>query len=132
MTLNRRLAMALGITALFGVAVVRAEEMHQARVSFAFEVAGQKLAAGTYHAVDNAGTLLIRNSATGQGVYILPVAAGLTNSDQSSMTFRCYGSSCFLSQIQFRGAGVYKVRPAKREKELARIEQPQVTLIALR
>jgi hypothetical protein len=104
MKLNRRLAIALGITALFGVAVVQAEELKQYHVTFAFEAVGQKLEAGTYGAVDNGGLLLVENIATGQGVYILPVPTGLTNSGKSSITLDCNGSQCFLNKIQFSGS----------------------------
>ena len=133
MTLNRRLTIALGVTALLGVAAVQAEELGRASVPFAFEARGKRMEAGPYSAVNNGGILLIRNSATGQGVYLLLVPAELTNPGQSSMTFRCYGSECFLNQIQFGGTHrVYQLHPSSREVELGKVGRPQITLIAMR
>ena len=97
MKMDRRLAVALGITALFGVATVRAAELGRVNVPFAFEALGQRLEAGTYRAGDNSGALVVRNDKTGQGIFVLPVPIGLTNGGQSSMTFRCYGPECFLN-----------------------------------
>ena len=133
MTLNRRLTIAIGVTALLGVAAVQAEELGRASVPFAFEASGKTLDAGPYSAVDNGGILFIRNNATGQGVYLLPVPAGLTNTGQSSMTFRCYSSKCFLKQIQFSGTRrLYQVGPSRHEVELAKSGPPQITPIAVR
>ena len=133
MTLNRRLTIALGVTALLGVAAVQAEELGRASVPFAFEARGKTMEAGPYSAFNNGGVLLIRNNATSQGVYLLLVPADLTKPGQSSMTFRCYGSECFLNQIQFGGIHrVYQLRPSSREVELAKVGHPQVTPIAMR
>ena len=133
MKMNRRLAIALGITALFGVVTVRAEDLGRVNVPFAFEASGQRLEAGTYRAVDNSGALVVRNDKTGQGIFLLPVPIGLANSGQSSMTFRCYGPECFLNRIQFGGTRkMYGIGSSKREKELAKVERPQITIVAMR
>jgi mannose/cellobiose epimerase-like protein (N-acyl-D-glucosamine 2-epimerase family) len=134
MTLNRRLTISLGIAALLGAAVVQAAELKQADVPFAFSVAGQRLEAGPYNAtLSNGGALLIQNYTTRHSVYLIPLPAGERKIDQSSMTFLCYGSNCFLSQVTFAQSGtVYKVRPSKHEQELAKVERPAVTLIAMR
>jgi len=135
MTLNRRFAIALGITALLGAAVVSAEQLGKADVPFAFEAAGQKWAAGTYTAArqNAAGTVLIRNSESSQAMFIMPVPVGPSRNDTSSMAFNCYGSQCFLSKIQFgQTRTVYQVHPSQREKELAHAERPQVNLVAMR
>jgi len=112
-TLNRRLAIGLGITTFFGVAAVQGQEVNRAHVPFAFEAVGQRLEAGDYSARDIGGALLVRNNETGQGVLLLPVPVGLANSGQSSMTFRCYGSDCIPDKVQFGGTQrVYQVRPS--------------------
>jgi len=83
--------------------------------------------------VDKDGALLVRNNTTAQGVFLLPVLAGLNNNDESSMTFRCYGSDCFLSKIKFGGTRkIYEINPSKHEKELAKVERPQITMVAMR
>ena len=133
MRVNRRLVISIGITALFGAAVVQAEELGRAHVRFAFETRDQRMEAGTYTAVEKEGVLLVRNNTTAQGVFLLPVLAGLSNSDESSMTFRCYGSDCFLSKIQFGGTHkVYEINPSNHEKELATVKRPQITTVAMR
>jgi hypothetical protein len=135
MTLNRRFAIALGLTALLGAAAVSAEQLGKADVPFAFEVVGQKLAPGSYTAVrqNAAGTFLIRNSQTGEAAAVMPVPVGPSRSEGSKMTFKCYGSQCFLSSIQFgQSQSVYQIRPSHHEKELAKVEQPQLNLIAMR
>ncbi len=134
MTRNSGLAIALGIAALFGAAAVQAADLKHANVPFAFEVAGQRLAAGTYNAtLSNGGTLLIQGGATNKGVYLIPTPVGLRKSEESIMTFSCYGSSCFLGKIQFgQSEIVYQVRTSKHERELAKLERPEVTLIAMR
>jgi 2-polyprenyl-6-methoxyphenol hydroxylase-like FAD-dependent oxidoreductase len=135
MTLNRRFAIALGLTALLGAAVVSAEQLGKADVPFAFEMAGQKWTAGSYSAVRQAagGSVLIRNSSTWQAAFVTPVPAGPARSHDSSMGFHCYGSQCFLSTIQFgQSQNVYQIRPSSREKELAQTERPKVTLVAMR
>lgn len=133
MKMDRRLAVALGITALFGVATVRAAELGRVNVPFAFEALGQRLEAGTYKAGDNSGALVVRNDKTGQGIFLLPVPIGLANGGQSSMTFLCYGPQCFLSRIQFGDTHkIYGIGTSKREKELAKVARPQVTVVAMR
>jgi hypothetical protein len=133
MTLHRRLSIALGIAALVGVAAVQAAELHQVKVPFAFEAADQKLEAGIYIVSnDVGGEMLVRNSQTGRGVFFLPVAGGPTD-QESSLTFRCYGTHCFLSKVQFGGIQMrYEVQPSKHEKEIALDEKPQITLVAMR
>ena len=116
MKMERRLVVALGITALFGVATVRAAELGRVNVPFAFEALGQRLEAGTYRAGDNSGALVVRNDKTGQGIFL-----------------RCYGPQCFLSRIQFGDTRkIYGIGTSKREKELAKVERPQVTIVAMR
>ncbi|HUI77156.1 MAG TPA: hypothetical protein VLY24_04555 [Bryobacteraceae bacterium] len=134
MKLNRRLAIALGITALFGVVAVQAQEQQRVNVPFAFELVGQSLQAGTYMAIsDLGGPLRIENTATGHSLELVPVLVGLTNSDHSSMVFRCYPSECFLNQIRFAGSQrVYQVPPSKREKVLAKAVRPAVAVVAMR
>lgn len=136
MTLNRRLAIALGFTALLGAAVVQAEELKKAAVPFAFEVAGQKMEAGTYETSRHSagGVLLIQNSKTRKATFLTPIPAGPAKNEQSILTFRCFGSQCFLERIQFGDTGTaYVVSPSKREKELAKAgERPQDTLVAMR
>jgi hypothetical protein len=135
MTLNRRFAIALGLTAILGAAVVSAEQLGKADVPFAFEMAGQKWAPGPYTAVRQglAGTVLIRSGATNKAVFVMPVATEPSHGDASAMTFKCYGPHCFLSNIQFgQTRTVYELRASQREKELAKIERPQVNLVAIR
>jgi hypothetical protein len=134
MTLNRRFAIALGITALFGAAVVNAAQLGKADVPFAFEVAGQKMAAGSYAAASHpGGDVAIRNTATGQSAYILPRPADWTRGDDSKLTFTCYGSQCFLSQMQFgQTRQSYNVPRSHHERELATRERPEEKLIAMR
>ena len=134
MTLNRRFAIALGITALFGAAVVNAAQLGKAVVPFTFEVAGQKLAAGPYSAASASGGLVtIRNTATGQSVYIMPRPGDSTISDESKLTFTSYGSKCFLSQMQFgQTRTTYNVPRSHHEKELAKAERSEEKLIAMR
>jgi hypothetical protein len=134
MTLNRRFAIALGITALFGAAVVNAAQLGKADVPFGFEVGGQKMAAGSYTATSHAGgDVVIRNTATGRSAYILPRPADSIRSDDSKLTFTCYGSQCFLSETQFGQTRTsYNVPRSHHEKELAKSERPEEKLIAMR
>jgi hypothetical protein len=134
MTLNRRFAIALGITALFGAAVVHAAQLGKADVPFAFEVAGQKMAAGSYTTTSHpGGDVVIRNTATGKSAYVLPRPADRPRSDASKLTFTCYGSKCFLSQMQFGQTGQsYNVPRSQHERELAKAERPEAKLIAMR
>jgi hypothetical protein len=134
MTLNRRFAIALGITALVGAAVVKAEELGKADVPFAFEVAGQKLPAGTYTATKGlGGDVLIRNVSTRDHAYVLSHPDGITSSRDSELTFSCYGSNCFLSQLQFgQTQRTYNLPRSRHEKELAHTERSREMLIAMR
>ena len=134
MKLNRGFAIALGITALFGAAVVNAAQLGQADVPFAFEAGGQKLDAGTYSAVSQpGGDILIRNTQTGHSAYVMTRGSDSTFDDASKLTFSCYGSKCFLSQMQFGQTRLkYNVPTSRHEKELAQTERSEQKLIALR
>lgn len=134
MTVNRTLAIALGAAALLGVAAAQAQELHQAKVPFAFEVAGQKLEPGVYRAtLDVLGSLTIENTTTHQSVHMMPLPQTPADNDKSSLTFRCHAGQCFLSKVQF-GADqrIYGVFPSKHEKELAGNEKAETVLVAMR
>jgi hypothetical protein len=135
MTLNRRFAIALGLTALLGAAVVSAEQLGTANVPFTFELAGQKWAPGPYTTVrqNAAGTLLIENSQTGEAAFVMTMGTVPSHSDISWMTFKCYRGQCFLSSIQFsQTRTTYELAPSRREKELTKIDRPQINLVAMR
>jgi hypothetical protein len=134
MTLNRKLAIALGITALAGAAVVQAGELGKATIPFAFEAAGKKLSAGTYTSETRpGGDVLIRNVTTNEAVFVMPRPSGIVRSGYSKLTFSCYGSNCFLSKMQFGGTQrTYQVPRSRHERELAKAERSEETLIAMR
>ncbi len=134
MKLNRRITRSLGFAALVGAAAVEAEQLGKAEVPFAFEVSGQKMNAGTYTAVRRTqGAVLIQNVATGKAVFVAPGAPNTTSRLDSSLTFTCYGSNCFLSQMRFYQTNrSYSVPVSHHEKELARVDQPERKLIAMR
>lgn len=134
MTLNRNFAIALGVTALFGAAVAQAEELNHINVTFAFEANGQRMAPGSYSAArSQGGSAMLRNVTTGQAIFVVADPTGVPKNDNSSMTFVCYGSDCFLSKLQFgQSQRAYQVPRSKHEKELARTEQPKEVLVAMR
>jgi hypothetical protein len=133
-TLNCRLAVALGVAALFGAAAVQAQELHQAKVTFGFEVAGQKMEAGTYRAIlDTLGSLTIENTTTNHQVYLMPLPRSVADNERSSLTFRCYAGQCFLNKVQFGQTDyVYGVPQTKHEKEVAAKEDGKTVYVAMR
>jgi hypothetical protein len=64
----------------------------------------------------------------------MPRPADSIHSDDSKLTFTCYGSKCFLSQMQFGQTRTsYNVPRSHHEKELAKSEQrSEEKLIAMR
>lgn len=135
MTLNRNFAIALGLAALVGGSMLQAEELRGAHVPFAFQAAGQKFEPGNYGIVRRTagGSMLLQNTGTGQAVYVTPFPAGKTHVDKSSVTFLCYGSECFLERFQFSGTQIaYQLEPSRRERELAKVDQPTVMMLAMR
>ena len=134
MTLNRRFAIALGITALAGAAVVQAAELGKAAIPFAFEAGGQKLSAGTYTTVSGpGGDVLIRNVTTNEAAFVMPRPTVIVHNGDSKLTFSCYGSNCFLSKMQFGATQrTYQVPRSRHEKEFAKAERSEEKLIAMR
>jgi hypothetical protein len=131
---NWRIAVALTVAALVGGVAIQAQELHNAKVPFAFEVAGQKMQPGPYRAIfDSHGALTIENSATSQKVYLMPLPLQPGDSEKSSLTFRCYSGQCFLSNVAFgQTEMVYGIPKTKHEKEVAATQPPETVLVAMR
>ena len=103
----------------------------QAAVPFAFEAKGAQMPAGKYEMVRNAerAVLTLRNMETGKRVVMTAGAASDNKHNSSSLEFKRYGDTFFLSAVEFQNSGrKISVMTSRREKEMASTARPEIVL----
>ena len=134
-------AVMIGLSAIASSALMAQKMQETGTIPFDFQVAGQKVAAGSYivsRDTTSGGTSLLslRGTETRKGIY-LPVSVGKAGATgQSKLVFRKYGDRYFLAEVWFPEESIGHVYPASpAEKELAAAtnqQAPEVTYVAMR
>jgi hypothetical protein len=117
-------AAALAFTAL-APAQSHAQQVTQAKIPFAFEVANTTMPAGEYQigrALQSSKEVQqIRRADSSASVFVIAVPTESTNRDAGPrLIFHCYNNECFLSEIWNGNGKGLKPMMSRREKELSR------------
>jgi hypothetical protein len=100
-----------------GLASAAGRAVADAKVPFAFAVAGKEMPAGGYEIVQEdatLGTLLLRNMDSGKGVLVpYTTRLAMREGDQDQLVFDKVGEKCYLSEIHLSGADGYFLQGAK-------------------
>ena len=110
-----------GLTALLWCPFLKAQNRETAEIPFDFHAGQSTLPAGNYSVIKmtESGVLQLRNDETHKSI-LLGAQGRETAKDDARLTFRCYSSHCFLSEISIPGAPGYSYWKSNLEKEMAK------------
>jgi hypothetical protein len=117
-------AAALVLTAL-APAQSHAQQITQAKVPFAFQVANTVMPAGEYRVgralESNKQVQQIRRADSSASAFVITIPTQSTNKDAGPrLIFHCYGKECFLSEIWNGNGEGMKLMVSRHEKEVSR------------
>ena len=127
----RKLAIATGLSALMGTAVLLGATWDlngYAKVPFGFQVENRVMPAGNYFVTRanplsfayDSNALLIKNMDTGETMTALAPISKYHNHGDGKMVFKQYGNQYFLTQVCFQSESVgHGLTQTRVEKELA-------------
>jgi hypothetical protein len=114
-------------------AQAQTKQMLKADIPFDFVIGNSYATSGTYY-VENAGNeaQLIRRATDNRSQFLItnPMSNPKERSGKCVLKFHRYGSEYFLAEI-WQGDVGHQLRVTKREGQLARVQAPELTLIAM-
>jgi len=116
--------MVLAAVAALGLSAQGTGGILTAKIPFAFEANGKKLAAGDYRLelASSKGFIAIRHADTGNALFVANSGGNGNRLEGNRMVFHLYGDRYFLTSINNPKSGaVIRIPKSKAEKEIAAV-----------
>jgi len=127
------IAAVIGISTLFGTALLAASGNSTAEIPFDFQIQDHTMHAGSYTVspANGHGMYNVTNRETGESVFVSAPVNDVAKAGESKLAFRKYGERYFLAQIWFGGEAVgHGTVPGNSEKELIGIPAKNAPVLA--
>ena len=128
----KNIVLTAGLSVLLGSSTLSAQDQKvSANIPFAYHVGEKTFSAGKYTIAQThtAGIFALRQSDTGEGIFMPVQAQGTQEKDAWKLTFGCYAGQCSLSQIWLAGDS-YNLRQ-RPSVHLAKNQTGIVTMVSV-